>query len=897
MSVRNLDILFRPSSIALFGADDAPHSIGLVLARNLFRGEFNGPVMPVHARDTAVQGVLAYRSVHELPLNADLAVIASPPPEIPGLIAELGGRGTRAVVVISHDFYTAGHADPALRQKMLDAAKPSSVRIVGPACLGVMVPAIGLNASYAHTTVKEGDLAFVSQSGSLMTMMLDWAATRGIGFSLLTSLGDMADVDVGDMLDYLALDADTRAVLLCIDHIAHPRKFISAARAAARLKPVIVFDARRLEGKGDEAVTDTQMPPRPQVYDAAFRRAGMLPVARLADLAAAAGTVGTGIRVNGDRMAIVANGRGIAEVSGNMVLAEGGRLAELDEATRAALDQVLPATWGRRNPVNLFADATADRYRDALGPLLADKAVDAILAINAPTAVGDILAAANAVAERVARERKPVAAVWLEERSRDEVRRVFANRRIPLHESPEQAIEALMQLVRYRRNQDMLMETPASVPELFQRDAEAAQRVVRRALAEGRDWLSEPEAKQILAAYGIPVIPAASATTPEEAAEAAARIGFPVSIRTSGYAGTGEVSAASAGIALNRESPEGVQVAARSLLRKHQEKHPDAAFPGFIVRAHVPADHRHELRLGIAVGPRFGPVVLFGQGGDIAQVVRDQAVGLPPLNLNLAKLLIEESRVHPLLQGYGDRPAANNDEIAEALVKLSQIAAEIAEIAEVDVNPLLADARGVVAVAVRMRVLPSDKPADARLAIRPYPSELEKTVGMQDGRVLFLRPIRPEDEPAFHEFVRRQTPEDKRLRFFSHIKQLDHRMAARLTQIDYDREMAFVLLDPRSDTPELLGIMRISADADGARAEYAGAVRSDLKGLGLGRLLLEEIVEYARRRGIREVWGEVLAENEPMLRLVRRLGFTFAADPEDRSIIHVTKSLVAGHEV
>ena len=891
MSVRNLEFLFRPGSIALFGADSVLRSIGLVLAQNLFRGEFDGPVMPVHARDTAVQGVLAYRSVSDLPLTADLAVIASPPAEIPGLIAELGARGTRAAVVISHDFDTLGHADATLRQRMLDAAKPRNVRIIGPACLGIAVPAIGLNASYAHTAVKDGDLAFVSQSGSLMTLMLDWAAARGIGFSLLASLGDMADVEFGDMLDYLAMDADTRAVLLCIDHIADSRKFVSAARAAARLKPVIVFDARRLEGAGAAAVTDTQKPRRPQVYDAAFRRAGMLPVASLADLVAAAGTVGTGIRVSGGRMAILANGRGIADVAGNMVLAEGGRLAELGEATRTELDRALPPTWGRRNPVNLFADATAARYRDALGPLLADTGVDAIVAINTPSAVGDTLAAASAVAERLAGERKPVAAVWLEESTRDETRRVFASRRIPLHESPGQAIEALMQLVRYRRNQDMLMETPASVPELFQRDAERARDIVRRAIADGRDWLSEPEAKQVLAAYCIPVVPAEDATTPEHAAEAAARIGFPVSIRTSGYAGTGEIRAVSAGIALNLESPEAVEAAARRLVRKHDEQHPGVPFPGFTVRAHVRVDHHHELRLGIAVDASFGPVVLFG---DVAQAVQDQAVGLPPLNLNLARRLIAESRVHPLLQGYGGRPAANIDEIAEALVKLSQVAAEIAEIAEVDVNPLLADAQRVVAVAVRIRVIPSDKPADARLAIRPYPSELEKTVRTRDGRALFLRPIRPEDEPAFHEFVRRQTPEDKRLRFFSQVKQLDHRMAARLTQIDYDREMALILLDPLATTAEILGVMRISADADGTRAEYAGAVRSDLKGLGLGRLLLEEIIEYCRQRGIGEIWGEVLAENEPMLRLVRRLGFSVKSDPEDRSVMLVSKPLLGG---
>ena len=887
--------MFKPRSIALFGADVAPRSTGLVLAQNLFRGNFDCPVMPVHPSDTAVQGVFAYRSITDLPLPADLAVIASPLPEIPGLIADLGARGTRAAVVISHDFDSLGHADRAgFGQQILDAAKPHRLRIIGPACLGIMVPASGLNASYAHTRVKDGDLAFVSQSGSLMTMMLDWAAARGIGFSLLASLGDMADVDVGDMLDYLAMDAETRAVLLCIDHIAHPRKFVSAARAAARLKPVIVFDARRLEEASVSAPEDAQKPRRSQVYNAAFRRAGMLPVQGLADLAAAAGTVGTGIRLIGDRLAILANGHGIAKVAGNMVLEEGGKLAQLGEETLAELDRALPPTWSRKNPINLFADASATRYRDVIGPLLGDAGVDAIVAINAPTAVGDTLAAASAVCDRLARERKPVAAAWLEESTRDEARRVFAKRRIPLHESPGQAIQALMQLVRYRRNQDMLMETPASAPELFERDAERARAVIRGALDEAREWLSEPEAKQVLTAYGIPVVPAEAAATPEEAVEVAARIGFPVSIRTSGYTGTGELSAVSAGIALNRDSPEGVLAASRSILRKHQERYPSSLFPGFTVRAHGRADQYHELRVGIAVNASFGPVVLFGQGGDISQVVQDEAMGLPPLNLNLARQLICESSVHPLLQGYGERPAANIDEIAEVLVKLSQLAAEIAEVAEVGVNPLLADAQGVMAVAVRMRVLPSDKPADARLAIRAYPCELEKTVRTKGGRVLFLRPIRPEDEPALQEFVRRQTPEDRRLRFFAHVKEIDHRMAARLTQIDYDREMALILLDPQAAAPEILGVMRISADADGSRAEYAGAVRSDLKGMGLGSLLLEEIVGYARRRRIREIWGEVLAENEPMLNLVRKLGFRVQSDQDDPSLMLVTKSLLDG---
>ncbi len=398
MSVLNLETLLQPRTVALFGADRAPRSIGRVLAENLFKGGFEGPVMPVHAAESAVQGVLAYRTVADLPITADLAVIALPLPEIPPLLAELGARGTRAAVIVSHDSIAAETAEvAALEQAMLTAARPHGLRVVGPACLGLMVPSQGLNASYAHICATDGDLAFISQSGSLMTLMLDWAGARGVGFSVVAALGDMIDVDLGDMLDYLAFDVGTRAVLLCVDHIGDPRTFLSAARAAARLKPVIVFDAggikdqalthARFGGAGAVSTPDDFRPSRSEVYDAAFRRAGLLPVPSLADLVAAAGALGTGIRLGGDRLAVIANGRGIAEVAGEVVLEEGGRLAQLSDETLAALDQVLPATWERRNPVNLFADATAARWQDAVEPVLADPGVDAVVAINTPVIV------------------------------------------------------------------------------------------------------------------------------------------------------------------------------------------------------------------------------------------------------------------------------------------------------------------------------------------------------------------------------------------------------------------------------------------------------------------------------------------------------------------------------
>jgi acetyltransferase len=677
-------------------------------------------------------------------------------------------------------------------------------------------------------------------------------------------------------------------VLLCVDHVAHPRRFLSAARAAARLKPVIVFSAGRSDRTGGASLPSLGQPNRAEVYDAAFRRAGMLPVSSLADLVAAAGTLGSAIRVNGHRIAVVSNGRGIGEVAGDLVVREGGELARLADATLAALDAVLPATWGRRNPVNLFADATAARYRDALGPLLADPGIDAIVAINTPTAVGDTLEAARATADRCANQHKPVAAVWFEQSTLEETRRLFAERRIPLHDGPAPAIEALMQLVHYRRNQDMLTETPASVPDLFERDARRAREIVRQALADGRDRLSEAEALQVVAAYGIPVAASRPAATDEEAAAIAEQIGFPVVLQALGnQLARGDAT----WVAPDLPDATAVLTAAQRFERRWQARGYTTPLASFAVRPWIDRNDASALSLGIAIDETFGPVIRFGRGGLIGQLLPDYAVALPPLNLNLARQAIAETDVSRLLQGDGSAPEML-DEVALALVKLSQMAADIAEIIGLNIDPLIANAQGIVALTADVRVAPAAaQPAAARLAIRPYPSEFEKIVCARDGRMLTLRPIRPEDEPALQAFVLRQSPEDRRLRFFSQVKELDHRLAARLTQLDYDREMAFLLIDGQAEEPAILGIMSIFTDSNRVRAEYAGAVRSDLKGEGLGRLLLEEIVECCRRRGIGEIWGEVLRENAPMLGLVRKLGFSIKVDPDDPSVMIVSKPL------
>lgn len=892
MSTRNLKRMFEPRSIALIGGDKDPRSIAYTVAGNLFHSGFKGPVIPVHDRLQAVRGALACRSVEELPVVPDLAVIASPPETVPGLIASLGARGTRAAVVLSPQFDRAGPGTgDRLRQAMLDAAKPHLMRVVGPACLGVLAPRHGLNASYAHVGAGPGDLAFVAQSASVTGLLLDWAAPRSLGFSLVASLGDMADVDFGDMLDYLAIDPHTRAVLLYIESIDEVRKFMSAARTVSRIKPVIVFKAGAGAGAEPTGLNDGGRIEASDVYEAAFRRAGMLPVDTVNELIAAAQTLARGTRTAGDRLAIVCNGRGIGTMAADIVKRYGGRLATMSPTVRAKLDAVLPPAWAGRNPVNVFADADADRFGAVVAALLEEPEADGLLVLHGPSAVSETGEIALATAEAVGKSRKPVFTVWLDEEGRQTARRVFANRKIANHDSPAQAIASFMQLVNYRRNQEMLMETPPSVPELFYRDDLAARRIVLRALSEGREWLSEPEVEDVLQAYGLPSVPSRVAATPEEAARLADAIGYPVAVKIISPDVIRKADVG--GVALDVENDEAVFAAAERMRRRLREQRPHARLQGFVVEPMVRRGAAHELRLGVALDESFGPVIFFGRGGPIVEVLHEQVVALPPLNINLALRLIGESTVGNLLRGYGRYLPANLDEVALAAVKISQLATDLDEIAEINVNPLLADGEGVLVLGARIRVAQPAGPAESRLAIRPYPKELEKEVRSRQNDILLLRPIRPEDEPALQEFVRRLTPEDIRLRFFSHLRELDHRMAAGLTQIDYERQMALLAVHGEGGRTEIWGVVRINADADGATAEYAIAVRSDLKGKGLGRLLMEEIMEYAERRGVGEIWGEVLAENKPMLALVRKLGFTVAPDFDEPGVMRVRRPLSA----
>jgi acetyltransferase len=889
VSVRNLQFLFDPSSVALIGASTEAGSIGSVIARNLFRGGFDGPVLPVHPHHRAVEGVLAYPDVASLPLTPDLAVIATPPATVAGLVAELAERGTRAVVIISAGF-DAG--DGAMsEQAILDAARPHLVRIIGPNTVGFLSPGRGLNASFAHLSPDPGHLAFVTQSGAVVTAVIDWAKSRGIGFSHLVSLGNMSDVDFGDMLDYLASDKKTKAILLYMEGIRHARKFMSAARAAARMKPVIVVKGgRQPEGARAAASHTGSLAGADDVYDAAFRRAGMLRVDNLEALFMATETLADVRLPRGDRLAIVTNGGGMGVLATDELLALGGRLAALPESTLGELDGVLPPTWSRGNPVDVVGDAPPERLGDAARVLLGHpRDLDALLVLNCPTAVATPADCARALVAAVpARQAEiPVLTSWIGEHTAAAGRDVLNAAGFPTYASPEVAVGAFMQLVSYRRNQALLMETPPSVPEAFEPDSPSVRALLDVRLADSGGWLSQTEVDRILTAYGIGTAGVQVADDPAAAASLAETMGVPVALKISSpdIIHKSDVG----GVALNLDGADAVRNAASAMLARVGESAPGARVEGFTVQPMVHRPGAHELIVGMLLDTQFGPALLFGHGGIAVEVINDRALGLPPLNLRLAMDMMQRTRVFHLLSGYRDQPAADLTAIAMTLLRVAQLVMDFPEIIALEINPLLADADGVIALDARIQVARAEGAAGDRLAIRPYPKALESTVPASDGRTLLLRPIVPEDEPALQAGFAGLTPEEIRLRFLAPVGALTHMLAARFTQLDYDREMALVLTESGvPGTREIYGVVRLSSDPDNEQAEFAIIVRQDMAGQGLGTRLMRSIIDYARSRGIGEVWGVTLRENAVMRRLAGSLGFRESAFEDDRSLVRLS---------
>lgn len=868
MSIRNLDFLFAPASVAVFGASPREASVGGTVWGNLRSGDFKGPILAVNPKYRRLGGEPVYASASHLPCVPELAVICTPPDTVAGLIGELGARGTRAAVVLTAGL-SAQH-----KQAMLAAARPHLLRILGPNCVGLLVPHLGLNASFAHAPALPGELAFVSQSGALITAMLDWARARGIGFSHFVSLGEHADVDFGDMLDYLASDPKTRAILLYIESIESPRKFMSAARAAARNKPVIVVKAGRShQGQRAAASHTGALAGSDLVYDAAIARAGMLRVDTMQQLFIAAETL-TRLRGNRcDELTILTNGGGAGVMAADAASHARIKLAELGARTLERLDALLPPNWSHGNPVDIIGDAPVERYVKTLEALGDDPGAAAVLFIHAPSAIVASADIARALLPRAASRPASLLSCWLGEDAVAEARRLFRQAGLATYDTPEDAVRAFAMLVAYRRNQAQLLEAPPAGASPQRDDVGAARSLIDAALAQGRDMLTEPEAKGVLAAYGIPVVPTRSvAADPELAVQAAQAIGWPVALKILSPDITHKTDVG--GVVLDLASEHEVREAATTMLARVRRARPQARIDGFAVQAMLRRRHAQELIVGASVDPVFGPVILFGQGGTAVELVADRALALPPLNAPLARALVQRTRVARLLGGWRDTPPADLDALHGVLVAVSRLLADLEQVVELDINPLVVGPEGASALDARVRVSAARPGGAAHFAIRPYPEHWIETMAWQ-GRSLTLRPIRPEDEAQHRAFLESLDPQDIRLRIFYSRRSIERSELARLTQIDYDRELAFIAEAAGPDgRPQTLGAVRAVTDPDNVEAEFGVIVRSDLKGHGLGALLMDKLLRALREHGTQRVVATALTENERMRRLARRLGFT-----------------------
>jgi acetyltransferase len=871
MTIRNLDALFSPRTIVLLGASRRPGSVGAVVTHNLLHGGFGGRIMLVNPKGGEAEGQPLLPSIGALPERPDLAVIATPAETVPGLIAELGASGCRAAVVISAGF--EGEGRPAeLRQSMLEAARPHLLRIVGPNCLGLISPGSGVNASFAGRIAPAGRVALVAQSGAVAAAAMDAAAGLGLGFSHVVSVGDCADVDVGDLLDYLALDRGTDAILLYLEGVSDARKFMSAARVAARLKPVAVLKAGRSASGAKAALSHTgALAGAFAVYEAAFRRAGLLQVETLGELLQAGAAFATGLKEAGDRLAILTNGGGAGVLAVDALDALGERACELSDATIAALDKIAPANWSRRNPVDILGDARPETYAAALETVLAAREVDAVMVLNCPTAVADSAEAASAVVKAVrARPGKPVINAWLGGEGMVEARLRLASGSLPAYATPEEAARAYALLARARRNRELLRHAPALAE--MRTDVDAARRIVSQARAHDRVVLTDPEARAVLRAYGVPVLEGREATTPEAAGAAAQALGGRVALKILSRQISHKTEVG--GVQLDLTGQEEVSAAARRMQASVAAQRPDAVIDGFVVEPMLRRPQAQEILVGLAQDPTFGPVVMVGHGGIAVEVLADRALGLPPLNEDLALEMIGKTRVARLLAGYRGRPAADLSALSRVLQALGQLASNLPEIAELDINPLLCDADGVLAVDARIGLRPAGSPAP-RMAILAYPVDLVRNLEL-GGERLRIRPIRPTDAKRLSVMVAACSPQDVRLRFGASLRRLSPELASSLTQIDYDRQMALVAEDSAG---VFLGVGRLCADPEGEAAEFTLLIRSDRQRHGLGGVLLEALLDYARGRGLARVWGQTECDNGHMIELARALGFeTHAGD-------------------
>jgi acetyltransferase len=866
--------LLAPRSVALVGATERAGALGSIVYRNLAAGGLGGALYAVNPKHRKIFGERAYARLTDLPQPPDLAVIVTPARTVPQIVEDAGAAGVKAAAVLTSGFGETGREGVALQEKVLNAARQGALRILGPNCLGIMRTDCGLNATFARTPALPGNLALVSQSGAICGAILDWAHSAGVGFTSVVSLGGALDVDFGEVLDFLAADEASDAILLYVEGIRDARRYVSALRATSRVKPVIALKVGRHASGSRAASSHTgALVGSDAVFDAALRRAGAVRVKTYTQLFAAARVLAGGRPAEGDRLAIVTNGGGPGVIAADSAAENAVPLAQLSEQTISLLDAELPAQWSRGNPIDIIGDAPPERFAAATAAALADPGVDALLAMYSPVAVTAPEDAARAVADAARESRKPVLAAWLGDISPSASRAALEAQGIANFYTPENAVEAFSFLCAHRRNQAQLMQVPAAerVPDAPPPDLAVAATMRERALAERRELLSEHEAKALLAAFHLPVPRSVVCKDKESALVAAREIGFPAVLKLHSPDITHKSDVG--GVRLNLQSAEMVASAFDDMLRHVRALRPEARIEGVVVQPMLRFAHARELLVGVATDPVFGPVISFGAGGISVEAVRDSALALPPLNSMLARELMQRTATFRLLAGYRNVPAADLEALARILVEVSHMVCALPWVKEMDLNPVLAHPGGAVIADARVVLDPAQPPRAAprypHVAIHPYPVELEGTMRLRDGREVRVRPIRPEDAEREKRFFDRLSQRARFQRFMQYMQELPPKMLARFTQLDYDRELALVALWQ----DEFVAVGRYAPNADGVTAEFALAVADDWQGKGLGHALLERLCEAARAAGYHALLGNILEANRDMLALAAHLGF------------------------
>jgi acetyltransferase len=870
-----LDKFFKPESIAIVGASAKENSIGRILIENLQKDGFPGVIYPINPKHGEILGIPAFPSITAAPAGIDLAIVAVPIKGVPEVMRECGQAKVSGVIIISAGGKEVGEEGEKIEADIHAAAQAGGIRYLGPNCMGILCPHAHLNASFAAHSVRPGSVALLSQSGAICSAILDMAEDQNIGFSHFVSIGSMADLDFAEMIDYLGNDDQVRSILIYMESLTHHRQFISAARSVSRVKPIIVVKSGRSEAAARAATSHTgALAGKDEAYNAAFRRAGIIRVDTIAQLFNCAEALGKMNRPLGGKLAIITNAGGPGVMAVDAFSKWELEPAVLSLKTVGKLDQVLPPYWSRNNPVDILGDAPPERYLAAVRGVLAAPEVSGGLVLLSPQAMTDPTGVAQTLAPEIKIQAKPLFAVWMGAKDVAPGIRVLHEAGIPTFETPEEAVDTFMEMYSYTRNLELLQETPPQLPTDLKVNAKQVRSFIDECFKRQTLLLTEVEAKAILSAYGIPVNPTVTASSAAAAAAAAKKLGFPVvaKIHSPEISHKSDVD----GVRAFLKSEEEVAAAFEDIVNRARVARPEARIFGVTIQTQVEKSPL-ELILGARKDPQFGPLLLFGLGGVLTEVLHESSVDLPPLNLLLARRLMERTRFYKVLQGYRNIPPANLELLEEVLVRLSQLVADFPEIVELDINPLLISNGRPVSVDARILLEPSPVPAPRHLIIAPYPNQYESDWLLEDGTPLLLRPMKPEDESLVSEFLSNCSEDTVYFRYFKLIKKWTHEMLIRFTQNDYDRELGLMAIGLPPGPEVMMGVSRMVMAADRSTAEFAVIVADAWQGKGLGEKLIERVIEISRDNGIKMLWGEVLAANLPMLGLVKKLGFTIKA--------------------